>query len=195
MTATLSLLHSSGLPGWQISLFKMYQTEWMMIIEDFRKQCHPTGGRRYVHKDVADEKIWGRESGWSFDKPNPLSKNQYMKMLFIGWKSQGSCQKSQLDEIAEKSLIQAALWNDQSRMNRKSALSLSGGQQQRLCISAGCGSTILLMDELKVCLDPISSTAKLKNSYTNSKKSYDHHCWQYNMQQAARVSDKTAFFI
>jgi len=110
-------------------------------------------------------------------------------------KIQGVRQKSQLDEIAEKSLIQAALWNEVKDELSKSALSLSGGQQQRLCIARALAvdPTILLMDEPASALDPIS-TAKIEELIYQLKENLTIIIVTHNMQQAARVSDKTAFF-
>jgi phosphate transport system ATP-binding protein len=129
-----------------------------------------------------------------FQKPNPFPKSIYENVVY-GLKIQGVRQKSQLDEIAEKSLIQAALWNEVKDELSKSALSLSGGQQQRLCIARALAvdPTILLMDEPASALDPIS-TAKIEELIYQLKENLTIIIVTHNMQQAARVSDKTAFF-
>ncbi|MFZ1292544.1 MAG: phosphate ABC transporter ATP-binding protein PstB [Melioribacteraceae bacterium] len=137
-----------------------------------------------------------KKVGMIFQKSNPFPKSVYENVAFglrIG--GIGNKSKSKIDEIVEKSLIQAAIWDEVKDRLNESALGLSGGQQQRLCIARALAiePEILLMDEPASALDPLS-TAKIEELIHELKKNYTIVIVTHNMQQAARVSDKTAFF-
>jgi phosphate transport system ATP-binding protein len=129
-----------------------------------------------------------------FQKSNPFPKSIYENIAY-GPKINGIKKKSELDEIVERSLNGAALWNEVKDHLNSSALSLSGGQQQRLCIARAIAVNpdILLMDEPSSALDPLS-TAKIEELIVELKRNYTIVIVTHNMQQAARVSDYTAFF-
>jgi phosphate transport system ATP-binding protein len=129
-----------------------------------------------------------------FQKPNPFPKSIYENVVY-GLRIQGINNKGVLDETVERSLKQSALWEEVKDDLKKSALQLSGGQQQRLCIARTLATnpTILLMDEPASALDPIS-TSKVEELIHELKKSLTIIIVTHNMQQAARVSDMTAFF-
>lgn len=133
--------------------------------------------------------------GMVFQKPNPFPKSIYENIAY-GPKIHGIKEKSKLDEIVEKSLVGAALWDEVKDRLDKPALGLSGGQQQRLCI-ARCLAVepdVILMDEPTSALDPIS-TLKVENLLDELKKEYTIVIVTHNMQQAGRVSDYTSFFL
>ena len=133
--------------------------------------------------------------GMVFQQPNPFPKSIYDNVAY-GPRIHGIRKKSQLDEIVERSLRQAAIWDElQDRLN-KSALGLSGGQQQRLCIARTLAvqPDVILMDEPTSALDPIS-TMKIEDLALELKKDYTIVIVTHNMQQASRISDKTAFFL
>jgi phosphate transport system ATP-binding protein len=129
-----------------------------------------------------------------FQKSNPFPKSIYENIAY-GPKINGVKKKAELDEIVERSLHQAAIWNEVKDRLGDSALSLSGGQQQRLCIARAIAVSpdILLMDEPTSALDPIS-TSKVEELVCDLKRDYTIVIVTHNMQQAARVSDYTAFF-
>ncbi len=133
--------------------------------------------------------------GMVFQKPNPFPMSTYDNIAY-GPRTHGIRSKAQLDEIVERSLRDAAIWDEVKDRLRKSALGLSGGQQQRLCIARALAvePEVLLMDEPTSALDPIS-TAKIEELVMDLKKSYTIVIVTHNMQQAARISDKTAFFL
>ena len=132
--------------------------------------------------------------GMVFQKPNPFPKTIYENIAF-GLRIQGMNKKSELDEIVEKSIRQAALWDEVKDNLKKSALALSGGQQQRLCIARtlAVAPSVILMDEPASALDPIS-TAKIEELIQELKEQYTILIVTHNMQQAGRISDKTGFF-
>ncbi|MFC0233287.1 phosphate ABC transporter ATP-binding protein PstB [Vagococcus entomophilus] len=132
--------------------------------------------------------------GMVFQRPNPFSKSIYENITFA-LKQHGMKDKKQMDEIVETSLKQAALWDQVKDDLHKSALALSGGQAQRLCIarSIAMKPDILLLDEPASALDPIS-TSKVEETLINLKENYTIVIVTHNMQQAARISDYTAFF-
>lgn len=133
--------------------------------------------------------------GMVFQQPNPFPKSIYDNIAY-GPRIHGIKNKSQLDEIVEKSLRGAALWDEVKDRLHKSALSLSGGQQQRLCIARALAvrPEVLLMDEPASALDPIA-TAKIEQLIEELKEDYTIIIVTHSMQQAARVSDYTAFFL
>jgi len=135
-----------------------------------------------------------KEVGMVFQKPNPFPKSIFDNAVY-GLRIQGINDKKTLEEACERSLRQAALWDEVKDDLKKSALALSGGQQQRLCIARTLAvtPTMILMDEPASALDPIS-TAKIEELIVELKKQYTIVIVTHNMQQAARISDKTAFF-
>ena len=133
--------------------------------------------------------------GMVFQKPNPFPMSVYDNIAY-GPRTHGIRKKAQLDEIVERSLRQAAIWDELKDRLKKSALGLSGGQQQRLCIARTLAvePEVVLMDEPTSALDPIS-TSKIEDLAQDLKKDYTIVIVTHNMQQAARISDKTAFFL
>ena len=132
--------------------------------------------------------------GMVFQKPNPFPMSIYDTIAY-GPRTHGIKGKAQLDEIVEKSLRGAAIWDEVKDRLKKSALGLSGGQQQRICVARALAvePEVLLMDEPTSALDPIS-TSKIEDLALELKKDYTIVIVTHNMQQAARISDKTAFF-
>lgn len=164
-------------------------------IEGFRLEGEILLDERNIYKkDVRVDEL-RKEIGMVFQKPNPFPKSIYENVVY-GLKIQGISKKTVLEETAERSLRQAALWDEVKDKLHKSALALSGGQQQRLCIARALanGPTVLLMDEPASALDPIS-TAKIEELIWELKKEYTIVIVTHNMQQAGRVSDYTAFFL
>ncbi len=133
--------------------------------------------------------------GMVFQKPNPFPMSLYENIAF-GPKTHGITRRSQLDDIVEKSLRDAALWDEVKDRLKKSALGLSGGQQQRLCIARALAvePEALLMDEPTSALDPIA-TGRIEELLLTLKEKYSIIIVTHNMQQATRISDKTAFFL
>lgn len=133
--------------------------------------------------------------GMVFQKPNPFPMSIYDNIAF-GPRTHGIKAKSKLDDIVEKSLRDSAIWDEVKDRLKKNALSLSGGQQQRICIARALAVNpeVLLMDEPTSALDPIS-TGKIEDLIQELKKDYTIIIVTHNMQQAARASDKTAFFL
>ena len=136
-----------------------------------------------------------RDIGMVFQKPNPFPMSIYDNIAY-GPRTHGMKNKVQLDEIVESSLRDAAIWDEVKDRLKKSALGLSGGQQQRLCIARALAvkPKILLMDEPTSALDPIS-TSKIEDLAADLKSKYTIVIVTHNMQQAVRISDKTAFFL
>ena len=136
-----------------------------------------------------------RRVGMVFQKPNPFPMSIYDNIAY-GPRTHGIKAKSKLDEIVELSLKQVAIWDETKDRLKKSALDMSGGQQQRLCIARALAvePEVLLMDEPTSALDPIS-TSKIEDLVWELKDKYTIIMVTHNMQQAARVSDKTAFFL
>ena len=133
--------------------------------------------------------------GMVFQKPNPFPMSVYDNIAY-GPRTHGIRSKAKLDDIVERSLKSAAIWEEVKDRLKKSALGLSGGQQQRLCIARALAvePEVLLMDEPTSALDPIS-TSRIEDLAVELKKSYTIVIVTHNMQQAARISDKTAFFL
>lgn len=142
-----------------------------------------------------DINLLRKRVGMVFQKPNPFPMSVYDNIAF-GPRTHGIRAKHTLDDIVEKSLKDAAIWDELKDRLKKSALSLSGGQQQRLCIARALAVSpeVLLMDEPTSALDPIS-TSKIEDLILNLKEQYSIIIVTHNMQQATRISDKTAFFL
>ena len=136
-----------------------------------------------------------KKVGMVFQNPNPFRKSIYDNIAY-GPRTHGVTDKNELDEIVEKSLKSAAIWDEVKDYLDRSALSISGGQQQRICIARALAvePDVLLMDEPTSALDPIS-TAKIEELVTHLKEDYTIAMVTHNMQQASRVSDRTAFFL
>ena len=151
-------------------------------------------GKNILDKDV-DVTDLRRRIGMVFQKPNPFPMSIYDNVAY-GPRTHGIKSKSRLDDIVEKSLQGAAIWDEVKDRLKKSALGLSGGQQQRLCIARALAvePDILLMDEATSALDPIS-TSKIEDLIADLKQKYTIVIVTHNMQQATRVSDKCAFFL
>ncbi len=147
-----------------------------------------------IYKDM-DVNILRKKVGMVFQKPNPFPMSIYDNIAY-GPRIHGIKSKVQLDEIVERSLRQAAIWDECKDRLKKSALGMSGGQQQRLCIARALAvePEILLMDEPTSALDPIS-TSKIEDLAMELKEKYTIIMVTHNMQQAARIADKTAFFL
>ncbi len=148
-----------------------------------------------IYDPQVDTTLLRKKVGMVFQQPNPFPMSIYDNIAY-GPRIHGIKSKEKLDEIVERSLKGAALWDEVSDRLKKSALGLSGGQQQRLCIarSLAVEPEVLLMDEPTSALDPIS-TLKIEELATELKKNYTIIIVTHNMQQAARISDKTAFFL
>lgn len=158
-----------------------------------------TGDVRYRDQDIfapgTDVNELRREIGMVFQKPNPFPMSIYDNIAY-GPRTHGIHSKAKLDEIVENSLRSAAIWDEVKDRLNKSALGMSGGQQQRLCIARALAvqPEVLLMDEPTSALDPIS-TSKVEDLVLSLKKDYTIIIVTHNMQQATRVSDRTAFFL
>lgn len=168
-------------------------------MNDLIPQSQTQGEILYEDVDILDEAInviaLRKEIGMVFQKPNPFAKSIYHNMTHAP-RFYGKKDKDELDRLVETSLKQAALWDEVKDRLHESALSLSGGQQQRLCIARTLAMKpkVLLLDEPASALDPISN-AKIEELIGKLKKEYTIIIVTHNMQQAARVSDYTAFFL
>ena len=167
-------------------------------MNDWVEGCRITGKVLFEGKDIfkeMDEITLRHRVGMVFQQPNPFPKSVYDNVAY-GPRISGIKKKSQLDEIVERSLRQAAIWDELKDRLNKSALGLSGGQQQRLCIARTLAvePEVILMDEPTSALDPIS-TSKIEDLAMELKKDYTIVMVTHNMQQAVRVSDNTAFFL
>lgn len=147
-----------------------------------------------IYKDY-DEIHLRKKIGMVFQRPNPFPMSIYNNIAY-GPKIHGITNKKQLDEIVERSLRGAALWDETKDRLKESALGMSGGQQQRLCIARtlAVSPEVILMDEPTSALDPIS-TSKMEELMDELKKKYTVIIVTHNMQQAGRIADKTAFFL
>lgn len=158
-----------------------------------------TGDIRYKDKDIFDASVdvneLRREIGMVFQKPNPFPMSIYDNIAY-GPRTHGIKSRAKLDIIVEKSLKDAAIWDEVKDRLKKNALGLSGGQQQRLCIARALAvqPEVILMDEPTSALDPVS-TSKIEELSSKLKKDYTIIMVTHNMQQAVRISDQTAFFL
>lgn len=168
-------------------------------MNDLIPNCHLSGEVLFEEQPVYDKNFdvieLRSKVGMVFQKPNPFPMSIYENIVY-GPKCQGIKNKKVLDEIVETSLKKAALWDEVSDRLKESAMSLSGGQQQRLCIARTIAMEpdVILMDEPTSALDPVA-TAKIEDLIIELKKNYTIIIVTHNMQQAARISDKTAFFL
>lgn len=167
-------------------------------MNDLIEECKIKGKILFENKDIYKDvpiNTLRKKVGMVFQKPNPFPMSIYDNIAF-GPKTHGIKKKAKLDEVIQTSLEDVGLWEDLKDKLKSSALSLSGGQQQRLCIARAIATNpeVLLMDEPTSALDPIS-TAKIEKLILNLKKEYTIIIVTHNMQQALRISDKTAFFL
>ena len=168
-------------------------------MNDLVEGCRITGDIRLMGEDIynknMDVSVLRRRVGMVFQKPNPFPMSVYDNIAY-GPRTHGVKKKAELDEIVEKSLRDAAIWDELKDRLKKSALGLSGGQQQRLCIARALAvkPEVILMDEPTSALDPIS-TSKIEDLVMDIKKDYTIVMVTHNMQQAVRVSDTTVFFL
>ena len=170
----------------------------MNRMNDLVEGCRITGKMFLDNEDIygdMDTNLLRKRVGMVFQKPNPFPMSIYDNIAF-GPRTHGIRSKVKLDEIVEKSLRSAAIWDEVKDKLKKSALAMSGGQQQRLCIARALAvePEVLLMDESTSALDPIS-TSKIEDLAMELKKKYTIVMVTHNMQQAVRISDKTAFFL
>lgn len=167
-------------------------------MNDLVEGCKITGKILLDGKDIygnIDINRLRKRVGMVFQKPNPFPMSIYDNIAY-GPRTHGMRKKGQLDEIVEKALRDAAIWDEVKDRLKKNALGMSGGQQQRLCIARALAvePEVLLMDEPTSALDPIS-TSKIEDLALELKNKYTIIMVTHNMQQAARISDKTAFFL
>ena len=168
-------------------------------MNDLIEGAHATGSLTFhgeeIYAEDQDVTQLRRRIGMVFQKPNPFPMSIYDNIAY-GPRTHGTRNRAQLDEIVEHSLRQAAIWDEVKDRLRKSALGLSGGQQQRICIARALAvkPEVLLMDEATSALDPIS-TGRIEDLILELRENYTIIMVTHNMQQAARISDKTAFFL
>ena len=164
------------------------------LVEGCRIEGNVTLGSTDIYKDI-DVTVLRKRVGMVFQKPNPFPMSIYDNIAY-GPRIHGVKSRLKLDEIVERSLKQAAIWDECKDRLKKSALSMSGGQQQRLCIARALAvePEVLLMDEPTSALDPIS-TSKIEELALELKEKYTIVMVTHNMQQAVRIADKTAFFL
>lgn len=170
----------------------------MNRMNDLVEGCKITGKMLLENEDIygdMDTNLLRKRVGMVFQKPNPFPMSIYDNIAY-GPRTHGIRSRVKLDEIVEKSLRGAAIWDEVKDKLKKSALAMSGGQQQRLCIARALAvePEVLLMDEPTSALDPIS-TSKIEDLAMELKKKYTIVMVTHNMQQAVRISDKTAFFL
>ena len=167
-------------------------------MNDLVEGCRITGDLLLDGEDIygsMDVNLLRKRVGMVFQKPNPFPMSIYDNIAY-GPRTHGIRSKAKLDDIVEKALRDAAIWDEVKDRLKKSALGMSGGQQQRLCIARALAvqPEVLLMDEPTSALDPIS-TSRIEDLAVELKKNYTIVMVTHNMQQAARISDKTAFFL
>ena len=170
----------------------------MNRMNDLVEGCKITGKMLLDNEDIygdMDTNLLRKRVGMVFQKPNPFPMSIYDNIAY-GPRTHGIRSRVRLDEIVEKSLRGAAIWDEVKDKLKKSALAMSGGQQQRLCIARALAvePEVLLMDEPTSALDPIS-TSKIEDLAMELKKKYTIVMVTHNMQQAVRISDKTEFFL
>ena len=166
-------------------------------MQDLVPSVKITGDLRYEGKDIFECEVNNlrKEIGMVFQKPNPFPMSIYDNIAY-GPRTHGITNKMELDDIVERALRDAAIWDEVKDRLKKNALGMSGGQQQRLCIARALAvqPKILLMDEPTSALDPIS-TSRIEELVLELKEKYTIVMVTHNMQQAVRVSDHTAFFL
>ena len=166
-------------------------------MQDLVPNVKITGDVTYNGQNIFDVDVNNlrKEVGMVFQKPNPFPMSIYDNIAY-GPRTHGITNKAQLDDIVEKALRGAAIWDEVKDCLKKNALGMSGGQQQRLCIARALAvePKVLLMDEPTSALDPIS-TARIEDLAMELKKDYTIVIVTHNMQQAVRISDQTAFFL
>ena len=166
-------------------------------MNDLIDDCKITGEIKLNNENIYDinVNVLRKQVGMVFQKPNPFPMNIYDNIAY-GPRTHGITSKSRLDEIVEKSLRAAAIWDELKDRLKKNALGLSGGQQQRLCIARALAiqPDVILMDEPTSALDPIS-TQKIEELVQELKQKYTIVMVTHNMQQAVRISEKTVFFL
>lgn len=165
------------------------------LIEGTRVSGSLTFHGEEIYSDAQDVTALRRRIGMVFQKPNPFPMSIYDNIVY-GPRIHGMRNRAALDDLVEQSLRRAAIWDEVKDRLRKNALSLSGGQQQRLCIARALAvrPEVLLMDEATSALDPIS-TSKIEDLILELCEEYTIIMVTHNMQQAARISDRTAFFL
>lgn len=196
---------SMGLPEKEITAFigpsgcgKSTFIKCLNRMNDLVEGCKITGDVQLDGEDIygkMDINKLRKRVGMVFQNPNPFPMSVYDNIAY-GPRTHGIKSKSQLDDIVEKVLTQAAIWDELKDRLKKSAIGLSGGQQQRLCIARALAvePEVILMDEPTSALDPIS-TSKIEDLALELKKDYTIVMVTHNMQQAVRISDNTAFFL
>ena len=167
-------------------------------MNDLVEGCRITGDVRLDGQDIyagMDVNLLRKRVGMVFQKPNPFPMSVYDNIAY-GPRTHGIKKRAQLDEIVERSLRGAAIWDEVKDRLKKSALGLSGGQQQRLCIARALAAEpeVILMDEPTSALDPIS-TGRIEDLALELKRDYTIVMVTHNMQQATRISDRTVFFL
>ena len=168
-------------------------------MNDLVEGCRITGDVKLdgvdIYKDKLDVNVLRKRVGMVFQKPNPFPMSIYDNIAY-GPRTHGIRSKAKLDELVERSLRGAAIWDEVKDRLKKNALGLSGGQQQRLCIARALAvePAVLLMDEPTSALDPIS-TSRIEELTMELKERYTIVIVTHNMQQAVRISDQTAFFL
>ena len=166
-------------------------------MQDLVPSVKITGDIRYEGKNIFEAEVNNlrKEVGMVFQKPNPFPMSIYDNIAY-GPRTHGITNKAQLDDIMEKALRGAAIWDEVKDRLKKNALGMSGGQQQRLCIARALAvePKVLLMDEPTSALDPIS-TSRIEDLAMELKENYTIVIVTHNMQQAVRISDQTAFFL
>jgi phosphate transport system ATP-binding protein len=162
------------------------------LIPGAHAEGHVTLEKKDIYAKDVDPVNIRRRIGMVFQKPNPFSKSIYEN---VAWGARINGYRGDMDELVERSLRQAALWDEVKDRLKESGLGLSGGQQQRLCIARTLAvePEVILMDEPASALDPVS-TQKIEDTMADLKESYTVVIVTHNMQQAARISDYTGFF-